>query len=231
MTCTINSLTKNDSRIPNCISMTSAQFSVVNAIYTLGGLIGALSSGPLSTHRGRLLTMRITTIFFITGPLLSSLAPSITVMALGRVISGIGAGAALVVVPIYIAEVAPPKSKGLFGALTQITVNTGILIAQLLGYFLSYGNMWRIVLAVAGMIGLVQCVGLFFIPESPQWLVSKGRTKLAKTVLTRIRGDKNIESEVENDGTASEGEGNAQSILLNSQKNIMRHTETFEEIH
>ena len=116
---------------------------------------------------------------------------------IGRFISGLGSGAALVVVPIYIAETAPPNEKGLFGALTQVMTNVGIVLAQLLGYFLSYGNMWRVVFAVAGAIGLVQALGLIFVPESPKWLAERGQVEKARRILRRVRGRRvNIEEEM-----------------------------------
>lgn len=132
--------------------------------------------------------MRATTTFFVLGPLFETFAVNIGLLAFGRFISGIGAGAAVVVVPIYISEVAPSKGKGLFGAFTQITINMGILITQLLGYFLSRDSMWRIILAVAGGIGLFQLVGLLFIPESPKWLAEQNHPGRARSILRKIRG-------------------------------------------
>ena len=170
--------------------MTKSQFAVVSSIYTLGGLLGALSSGPCCNKYGRLLTMRLTTIFFVLGPVFESLAGNISVIIAGRFFSGVGAGAAIVVVPIYISEVAPPKEKGLFGALTQVMINLGILVAQLLGYFLSKGNLWRIILASAGGIGLVQMAGLLLVPESPKWLAEHRSPQEARDVLQKIRGRK-----------------------------------------
>ena len=157
-------------------------------MFTLGGLLGALSAGPLSSRSGRVLPQRLTTIGFILGGLLSALAPSAALLATGRFLSGIGAGAATVVVPIYISEIVPKEMRGVFGALTQITTNVGILITQLLGYFLSYGNMWRLVLAVAAIIGVIQSVGLLFVVESPAWLSGKGKQELARQNFARIRG-------------------------------------------
>ena len=151
--------------------------------------------------------MRLATTFFILGPLLESLAPSIWVMAVGRFLAGVGAGATLVVVPIYTSEIAPPATKGMFGASTQIMINVGIVMAQVLGYFFSHGNMWRVVLAVAGMIGVLQCGGLFLVPESPDWLAAKGKLGIAKKSLSRIRGGANIDDEIVDWGTAEEGEG------------------------
>ena len=191
--------------------MTTSQFAVVSSIYTLGGLLGALSSGPCCNKYGRLLTMRLTTLFFVLGPLFESLAGNIGVIIFGRFLSGVGAGAAIVVVPIYISEVAPPKEKGLFGALTQVMINLGILIAQLLGFFLSKGNLWRIILASAGWIGLIQAAGLLLVPESPKWLAEHRSPQHARDVLQKIRGrNADLEEEVK----AWNVDGSAQDICI-----------------
>ena len=118
-------------------------------------------------------------------------------MCFGRLISGLGCGAAIVVVPIYIAETAPPKEKGLFGAFTQISICLGILVTQLLGYFMSRGSMWRYILATAGIIGLFQLAALLFVPESPKWLAERSSPQTAREILHQIRGRKaDIEAEV-----------------------------------
>ena len=191
--------------------MNTDQFAVVSSVYTLGGLLGALAAGPLCNKYGRLLTMRLTTIFSVIGPVFESTAPSIGFLAFGRIVSGIASGSALVVVPIYISEVAPPKEKGLFGALTQIMVNLGIVIAQLLGYFLSKDSLWRIILAVAGGIGFFQILALSLVPESPKWLAEHRDPQHARHVLRKMRGHKadldeevkawNIDSSREDIGT------------------------------
>lgn len=177
--------------------MNPSQFGLVSSIYTLGGLLGALLSGPISTKYGRLLALRATTLFFILGPVAETLASNIPLMSLGRFLAGVGSGAAIVVGPIYISEIAPPSARGLFGAFTQIMTNVGILLTQTLGYFLSKGSMWRIILAVAGLIGSLELLGLFFVPESPIWLAEHQRGNMAKRVLQRIRGKStDIQAEV-----------------------------------
>lgn len=193
--------------------MSTDQFAVVSSIYTLGGLLGALAAGPCCNKYGRLLTMRAMTLFFTVGPIFEALAASIGVICAGRLLSGIGAGAAVVVVPIYISEVAPPKEKGLFGALTQIMINVGIFVAQLLGYFLSRGNLWRIILAVSGVIGLLQFLALWLVPESPKWLAEHKNPERARQFLRKIRGRRadldeevkcwNVDSSNEDIGTYS----------------------------
>lgn len=158
-------------------------------MYTLGGLIGALSAGPLAGRFGRLRTMQITTVFFAIGPVFEALSPNIAVMAFGRLLSGMGAGCSVVIVPLYISEIAPPAEKGFFGAFTQIMCNVGILTTQLLGYFLSHDSHWRIILAVGGLIGVAQGLGLFLSVESPKYLAEQGNSSLAKKTLRKIRGE------------------------------------------
>ncbi|KAH7145629.1 general substrate transporter [Dactylonectria estremocensis] len=174
--------------LPDCIPMTEAAFATVSSAFTLGGLLGALGSGPLSSSRGRLLAMRTTAILYLIGSGAETIAASVTIMALGRLISGIGAGASTVVVPLYISEIAPPNARGLFGSMTQISINVGILAAQTLGYFWSYGNAWRWILGLGLCIAGAQAVGLFAVPESPSWLAAQGKVTEANRTLQRIRG-------------------------------------------
>jgi MFS family permease len=185
--------------------MTPTQWGVVGSMYTLGGLIGALSAAPLAGRYGRLRAMQLTTLFFAVGPAFEALAPGIAVMVFGRLVSGIGAGASVVIVPLYISEIAPPANKGFFGAFTQIMCNVGILFTQLLGYFLSHDSYWRVILAVGGAVGLAQGAGLLLSVESPKYLAEQGNLTLAKKVLRRIRGDKaDIEGEVSDWGAAGQ---------------------------
>ncbi|EEH06921.1 glucose transporter [Histoplasma capsulatum G186AR] len=184
------------SKLPQCIPMNEFQFGIVSSSYTLGGLLGALVAGPFATKYGRLLALRLTTIFFITGPIGETLATGIESISAGRLVSGIGAGAAIVVGPIYIAEVVHATQRGFFGAFTQVMTNVGILLSQSLGYFLSKGSLWRIILAVAGVIGALEVLGLLFVPESPIWLAEHQRAAHAMLILQRIRGkNKDIEQE------------------------------------
>lgn len=178
--------------------MNHTELGFVQSSFTVGGLIGAVLSGPAAMALGRLRTMQYNTILFILGPVAEALAPNIAVMALGRFISGLGAGAAVVVVPIYISEVAPPARKGFFGSFTQVMTNVGIFTTQLLGFFFSRGQLWRIVLAVGGAFGALQLMGLFFAVESPKWDVTHGRIDEAKTTLRKIRGPQyDIKEEVD----------------------------------
>lgn len=195
--CKKKSIVAASTNLPQCIPMDPTQWGAVGSLYTLGGLLGALSAGTLAGRYGRRRTMQLTTIFFALGPLFEALSPNMGVLAFGRLLSGVGAGAAVVVVPLYISEIAPPAEKGFFGAFTQIMCNVGILVAQLLGYFLSRGQYWRIILAVGGIIGVAQSLGLLLSVESPKYLADTGNPSQGRRILRRIRGDKSdIEEEV-----------------------------------
>lgn len=198
--------------LSDCIPMNEAAFATVSSIFNLGGLLGALAAGPFSSRRGRLPAMRATAVLYLVGATIESIAGSVFAIALGRLVSGIGAGASTVVVPLYIGEIAPPKQRGLFGFMTQISINVGILAVQILGYFLSHDNAWRWILGAGILIAGAQNVGLLVVPESPSWQATQGDVTKAKRTLQRIRGSGfDIRQEVEtwnsDEQTASEEEG------------------------
>lgn len=199
--------------------MENFEFAVVSSLFTVGGLLGALAAGPISSARGRLLAMRLTSVFFVFGSMIETLSSSVTFMSIGRFLSGVGAGASTVIGPLYISEIAPPKERGFFGVMTQISINVGILATQTLGYFLSYGSAWRWVLGIGAIIGGAQGLGLLTVPESPAWLAANTSVTQARRTLQRIRGsDFDIEEEVAawgSDSVVPEEEG-----LLNAAQGV-----------
>lgn len=212
--------------LPQCIHMNPLQFGLVSSFFTLGGLIGALSGGPVTGKLGRLRAMMIASILAAIGPVIEALASNIGLFIVGRFIAGLGAGAATVIVPIYISEIAPPDQKGFFGSFTQIMINVGILTTQLLGLFLSKGQLWRIILGVGGGIAVAQFLGLFLAgQESPKWLADNGNPSQAKKVLRRIRGhDAEIDREVKGWGLESERDmEDEEETLLSEQDHVESH--------
>lgn len=169
--------------------MSEAAFATISSIFTVGGLAGALGAGPLASTRGRVPAMRYTATLYIVGAITESLSSSVLVMCIGRLFSGAGAGASTVIVPLYISEISPPDERGFFGAMTQVSINIGILLAQTLGYFLSYGEAWRYIFGVGACVAATQHVGLCLVPESPAWLAANGGASKARKILQRIRGN------------------------------------------
>ncbi len=183
----------------DCIPMSPASFAAISAIFTAGGLIGALAAGPLTSRRGRRLPMQLTAALYLLGSAIETFAASVPVMMLARSLTGMAAGASTVIVPLYISEVAPPAKRGFFGAFTQISINVGILFTQTLGYFLSHDSAWRWIFGTGVIIAVAQALGVVIIPESPAWMANvKGDVAHARRALQRIRGKhSNIDEEVE----------------------------------
>ncbi|RKF53065.1 putative metabolite transport protein [Golovinomyces cichoracearum] len=172
----------------DCIQMTEAEFAFLTSVYILGGLIGAILAGPASGRYGRLLSMRLSCLFFTIGSIVETVSDSVPTMSTGRFINGLGAGTATVVTPLYIHEIAPPKMRGLLGTMTQIMICLGILTTQTLGYIFSSDAQWRIIIGFGAGLGIFSLVALFFIPESPTWLAANNNLQLAKKIMQRIRG-------------------------------------------
>lgn len=202
--------------------MNSGKWGLIQSIFTIGGLFGALLIGRVATKRGRLFALRLLTFFLATGPIAEALANKFWVLALGRAISGLGAGAATVVGPIYVSEISPLHKRGLFGAFTQVQINAGIAISQLLGYFLSKNSKWRWILATAGFIAAFNFIGLLFAPETPTWLAANHQPRNARAALQRIRGHAaDIREEMEDWAMSADPE--QQSLLPHPRETQTHH--------
>ncbi|KAF8467330.1 putative MFS glucose transporter [Kalaharituber pfeilii] len=174
--------------LPPCIPMSTSDFGLVTSIFAFGGLGGALLGGPLSNKYGRRGTLLICAIGFMLGGLIMTFSGRLFGMLSGRLVSGISSGAAVVVTPLYVYELAPASSTGSFGAITQISVNVGILLTQSLGLFLSKESIWRLILAVGAVLGGAQFILLLRAEESPKWLAANGKQEEAEAALQRVRG-------------------------------------------
>jgi SP family facilitated glucose transporter-like MFS transporter 8 len=150
------------------LDLSITQFSVFGSLLTFGGMIGALFSATIADSFGCKMTLWITEVFCISGWLAIALAKNIIWLDLGRFFVGIGVGLLSYVVPVYIAEITPKTVRGTFTFSNQLLQNCGVATAYYLGNFMS----WRIIALIGILPCLIQLVGLFFVPESPRWLVS-----------------------------------------------------------
>ncbi|KAI7864558.1 general substrate transporter [Spinellus fusiger] len=170
--------------------MPDSQYSLVVAMLTAGGLVGALSASYFSDRYGRRQTLLGTNGLLGLGSLIMSFAVSPNGLMLGRFIAGIGGGVVTVVVPAYIAECVPKASRGFFGTLNQLAIVFGILVAQAVSMIWSTPTTWRYILALGVILSVVQWCLLPWCVESPRRLFSlpdKGRQR-AKEALLRLRG-------------------------------------------
>ena len=162
----------------------------------LGAMAGAGVAGPLSDRLGRRRIIIIAAIIFTVGALGAALAPNVTVLVLFRIVLGVAVGAAALIVPLYLSEVAPTEIRGAVSSLNQLMIVVGILIAYIVNALLAASEAWRTMLGLAVVPSLVLLVGMYFMPETPRWLVSRGREDEARDVLRQTRDEESVEREV-----------------------------------
>lgn len=148
------------------LKLTSSQFSFFGSVLTLGGMLGAITSGSIADIVGRKGAMRISSISCVGGWLAIYLSVEIVLLNVGRFSTGLGIGILSYVLPVYIAEISPKEYRGSLSTANQVFIYMGMTVAFITGAFVS----WR-TLALTGTIPcMVLLFGLYFIPESPRWL-------------------------------------------------------------
>ncbi len=155
----------------------------------VGAIIGAFGSGVLSDIYGRKRVLIIVALFFALSCTVTALAKSPVVFISSRLFGGLAVGAASVLSPMYVAEVAPPRNRGMLVSAYQLAIVLGILCSYTINYGLhSIDNNWRWMFATGIIPSVIFFIGLFFIPESPRWLFKAGQENESMKILTRIGG-------------------------------------------
>ncbi|XP_053481817.1 solute carrier family 2, facilitated glucose transporter member 1 [Ictalurus furcatus] len=172
------------------------------AIFSVGGMVGALSVGALVNKFGRRKSMLLCNILALIGGGLmglSNLSQSYEMVILGRLVIGIFCGFYTGLTPMYVGEIAPTALRGAFGTLHQLGVVVGILIAQILGLdsLLGSQDLWPLLLGLTVLPALLQSIMLLFCSESPRYLlINLQQEDKAREVLARLCGNADIEDDV-----------------------------------
>ncbi|RSH92765.1 hypothetical protein EHS25_008211 [Saitozyma podzolica] len=151
-----------------CVPMTPAQFGLVVAIFTLGGLTGSFSASAVTARGGRVWTLRTSALAVMIGSILVALSNSTTLMLIGRVITGLGCGLATVTCPLFIAEIAPVSMKKALGISNQLFIVIGMLLAQSLSFPFAHPYRWRWVLVASIALATLQLVGSAFVRQDQE---------------------------------------------------------------
>ena len=176
---------------------------VVTSWVTLGALAGALAGGVLADRIGRRRTNERAGVLFAAGALLEAAAPGTGVLVAGRLVIGLGVGMASVAAPLYAAEMAPAASRGRYVSMYQLAITVGILVAYVVDDVLSSSGEWRLMLGLAVVPGVALVLGFLVMPETPRWLVGKGRRTEAEAALAKVRGG-DADTEASIDAMAAE---------------------------
>jgi len=179
----------------------------------VGAIIGAFGSGVLSDMYGRKKVLVFVALFFAVSCTFTALASSSVVFISARLFGGLAVGAASVLSPMYVAEVAPPKNRGMLVAIYQLAIVLGILCSYTINYGLhNIDNNWRWMFATGIIPSVLFFAGLFFIPESPRWLFKAGRKTESLSVLTRIGGATLAKAEIQEIEVSLKGDSSSVAI-------------------
>jgi MFS transporter, SP family, sugar:H+ symporter len=179
------------------LKLTPALEGLVVASLLLGAAVGAACAGPLSDRLGRRNLIIVAAILFTIGAIGAALSPSVTVLVLFRVVLGLAVGAAALIVPLYLSEIAPTEIRGAISSLNQLMIVVGILLAFIVNALLADSGAWRWMLGLAVIPSVVLLIGMYFMPETPRWLVSRGREDEARDVLLQSRTEEEAEKEIQ----------------------------------
>jgi len=154
-----------------------------------GAALGAAGAGWLSSHLGRKRSLLLGAVLFVFGSLLCAASWSPQTLMLARLVLGLAIGIAAFTAPLYLAEVASETSRGAMISMYQLMITIGIFVAFLSDTAFSYSGNWRWMLGVIAVPGFAFLFGLLLLPDSPRWLILRGRREEAGRVLLRLRGD------------------------------------------
>jgi len=157
-----------------------------------GAAVGAVGAGWLSSHLGRKRSLVLGAVLFVIGSLLSGFAWSPETLIAARVVLGLAIGVASFTAPLYLAEVAPEYIRGAMISTYQLMITIGIFVAFLSDTAFSYSGAWRWMLGIIAIPGVLFLLGVLFLPDSPRWLMMRGRRQEAIDVLQRLRGDSTV---------------------------------------
>ncbi|KAA8483150.1 sugar porter (SP) family MFS transporter [Arcticibacter tournemirensis] len=179
--------------------LTDSALGTVAALLTIGALVGALFSGRFADLYGRKKVMVASAVLYTLSALVCAFTTNIFFLDAGRVLSGIAVGITSVIAPMYISEISPAKSRGTMVSLNQFAITIGILLAYVFDYFLiGLGNdSWRYMLGIPAVFGLIFLILLFMsFPESPRWLLAKGKKDNALLVLLKVGGETSVKEDL-----------------------------------
>ncbi len=176
--------------------------SMVETITTavlVGAIGGALLGGRLTDRLGRKRIILASAVIFVIGTIWSGVASGVYDLICARLLLGVAIGVSSFAVPLYLAEIAPARKRGAMVSMFQLLITVGVLVSYLsdLG-FADEGNLecWRMMFYVGIIPALILLVGMMFLPETPRWLMQRGREEESRAVLERIETPELIEEQM-----------------------------------
>ena len=196
---------------------------------TLTATIAMLFAGPLSDKWGRKRVLSIAAILYTLSAIFSALASSFIFLVIARMLGGFGVGASLIIAPMYIAEIAPPKIRGTMVSFNQLNIVIGISAAFFTNYLiLKLGQSdaewtralqfdlynWRWMLGLEALPAIIYFVALFVVPRSPRWLIMKGKDEEALSVMSKAVGEEIAMKDLQSVKQSLKSDSNKEKVRL-----------------
>lgn len=177
------------------LTKASKGFAVSSAY--IGCIIGVLFAGKLSDNYGRKIILVVAGLLFIVSAIGSGWSQTLTGFIIYRVLGGVAVGTSSILAPMYISEISPRQIRGKMVSINQLNIVIGIAVAYLINYFLvDLPNNWRWMFTAEAVPAFIFSFSMLFVPESPRWLVKKGKHSAAESVLSRIGTESYVQREI-----------------------------------
>ena len=222
-------------------SLTNIQIGWVVASLTLTSTLAMMVSGPISDRFGRRPVLKVAALLFMVSAVASAMAPDYLTLVMARMLGGFGVGAALIIAPMYIAEISPADVRGRMVSFNQLNIVIGISVAYFSNYLiLSLGQSdlawahslqlgelnWRWMLGIEALPAVVYFFALFSVPESPRWLAMRNRASEAMEILTRVSGSSAAEASLKGvqeglDAEAEQEKGTIRELFMPAMRLVL----------
>ncbi|WP_136609257.1 sugar porter family MFS transporter [Sinomonas albida] len=212
------------------LGLTPITEGVVTASLVFAAAIGAIFGGRLSDAWGRRRTIILLAVLFFAGTVAVVATPNFEVLVFGRILLGLAVGGASTVVPVFLAELAPYEIRGSIAGRNELAIVVGQLAAFVVNaiigsVFGNIGGVWRIMFTICALPALALFFGMLRMPESPRWLVEKGRRQEALAVLQTVRSGERAAAELADVEQIAKEERESHQLgwrAIFSNKNLLR---------
>ena len=193
------------------LGLSDLQLGVVISSLVFAAAVGAFFGGRVSDAIGRRTTIIMLAVMFFVGVLVAVFSPNFALLVTGRIILGLAVGGASTVVPVFLAELSPFEIRGSITGRNELAIVVGQFAAFVVNYilFATLGHVhgvWRIMFGVCAIPAIALFFGMLRMPESPRWLVEKGRDEEALAVLKTVRSEDRALAELRQVETVREEE-------------------------
>jgi SP family galactose:H+ symporter-like MFS transporter len=176
--------------------LSSFSDEVLVSCVLVGAIVGSLLAGALLSRIGRRPTIMLAGGLFVLGSLGAAVSPNAGALDAARIVVGVAIGLVSVAAPLYVAEMSPPARRGALVAIYQLAITIGIFAAYLVDEAFAHDEAWRIMFAIGILPAALLIAGMWTLPESPRWLVDRGRRDDAREVLDALEAVTDTDGEL-----------------------------------